>query len=165
MLDWNTMKMSIKEFNGEPGVYLFRIGNDIAKARVNLKTAEYFEEINFQMISHYIGYPERKPSNPNRTIAFQSHIYSRIKEIYLEEIEEMFGEIANLPKAEDNKLQNDYEGKRATFYKGTEAKEIFRWLNRHYSSTCAAGNFYQLVQKYENTEGFLADEIEDYLFL
>ena len=79
MLDWNTMKMSIKEFNGEPGVYLFRIGNDIAKARVNLKTAEYFEEINFQMISHYIGYPERKPSNPNRTIANVRACFNKAK--------------------------------------------------------------------------------------
>jgi len=46
-----------------------------------------------------------------------------------------------------------------TFYEGSTPNEVFSWFFRHYRSTCASGDFYELVMQVPVKDGFLSEEI------
>lgn len=162
MINWDEMTMTAKAVDGEANVYRFQVANDIAMVRVNLRQADYFEDIHLEVVEHFIGHRGNKPTNPGRTCALMRRIHDEVRRMYLKELEEMWKELTEKPVSEDNKLQEDYIGKRVTFWKGTSNREIFLWFSHHYGSTCAAGDFYDLVLKYVNTEGLMSYEIKDW---
>lgn len=161
MMDWNTMHVIEEKISGTENHFRFTVGNDIIEMVVAYPTGDYFENLYTEVLDHYIRNRNNKPSNPNRTISLQRRIYEHLRWKYLEELERFFKVIASQPASE--KLSKQFSCSGHTIYEGSTPQEVFRWFSHHYASTCAAGDFHELVMQVPETDGFLSELIADYL--
>ena len=140
----------------------FRNGPDIAIVRVrNLHSAKFHDEIQVSVIEH--GYKKlgNSPINPNRTINFTTHIIDEFNRMFFKSLEDIFEELVTKIPADATVLPFDYNSQRVKFYQGTTGEEILVWFDHHYRSFTGfcCKDFYDLAQKYRDTNGFLAKAI------
>lgn len=161
MKDWYAMRVIEEKITGTQNYFRFTVGNDIIEIAVSYPTGCYFEDINIEILDHYIRNRNNKPSNPKRTISLYGRIYSHLRRRYLEELKKAFNYIVAQPV--NGRIFKEFSCMGETFHVGGTPKEVFSWFFRHYSSTCAAGDFSELVMQVPVTDGFLSEEIEWYL--
>ena len=161
MKDWYAMSVSEEKITGTQNHFRFTVGNDIIEIGISYPTGTHFEDINIEILDHYIQKRNNKPRNPNRTISLYGRIYSHLRRRYLEELKKAFNDIAAQPVNERIFYQFFCMGEK--FYVGGTPKEVFSWFFRHYTSTCAAGDFSELLMQVPITDGFLSKDIAWYL--
>ena len=156
MINWDTMQVIEEKIAGTTNHFRYTVGNDIIEMKVSY-FGDYFEDLHLEILDHYIRNRNNKPSNPNRTMALSRRIYDHLRREYLKELEKVFKDIASQPATK--KLEKRFSCMGYTFFEGNTPREVYSWFFRHYSSTCAAGDFHDLIIQVSETDGFLSEEI------
>ena len=155
-MDFSKMKMTHKKI--DENQYRIRVGNDI----VEVKT--YFDYYGWYRVSieqHYIKFPENKPTNPNRTYALREYVYKYMEKLYQKELEEDLRVIASLPKAKC--LKEDFKGHQLRFCEETTAFGVInKFIDSYRSCLNVVDDPYDVLKElYQNTDGFLSEELEN----
>lgn len=163
MSDWYKMKVVVEKLPTSDNLYRYTVGRDVIDIELYIY-GFFFEEIKLKPIRHYvkqIGGGKHFCSSA-RTNALYQRIYTYFRFEYLNKLKAIFNNISCLDKADG--LPNSFNFMGYTFREGSTPTEVFNWIHKHYTSTCAAGDFYELL-KQENlrTDGFFAEEIRNYL--
>lgn len=157
-MDWYKMKVNAEKMQTK-NEYRFTIGNDVIEAEILFIDDCFFENLSFRVINHFIKGQNNKPSS-SRTLALTSRVYAYLRLKYLEELKKSFCKIASEPSSA--KLSKDFYCLGSPLFKGSSPEELFSWFFKHYTSTCASGDMYELVMQ-ASANGFFGAQISDYI--
>lgn len=165
MMDFSKMTMTHQKLDDD--LYRLRVGNDYIEVYTNFGFMKFPESLDIVFHRHYIGKTDNLPTNPNRTDVLLAEVNDYFSELYMKEMEEDIKKMASLPVS--SKLQEDYQGKRFRFRKGTSAKDVLTEIEIAY---IAYGDMFIIPSKHiydillevsHYPDGFLSEVIREHL--
>lgn len=122
MKDWYTMQVTEEKIAGTEDHFRFTVGIDTIEMVVSYPTGDYFEDVDIEILNHYIRNRNNKSRNPSRTIALTERIYAHLRIKYLEELKSAFTDIACQPATE--RLIKRFSCMGHTFFQGSTPEEV-----------------------------------------
>ena len=165
MMNFDKMKMTHRKL--DEYTYQVRVGNDIIVVSTNFGHLRFPNTLKVRPITHYIGTPDNKPTNLHRTTYLLTAVENYFYKLVLKEMEQDLRDLAMLPTSDY--LQNDYRGRRFTFYKGISPNDIYNEIVTSYMAfnhliLASVKDIYDIVVELSNQEdGFLTTAIRDSL--
>jgi len=161
MNDWRAMPVIEEKIPDSKNRFRFTVGCDTIEMAISFPRGCFFEYMEIEILDHYIRERNNKPNNPRRTSLLRVRIYEHLRMRYLEELKKVFYDIATQPAGDRISKSFDCMGENC-YVAGTPEK-VFSWFWKHYTSTCASGDFWALVTQVPRTDGFFSEEIACYL--